>query len=175
MADITDSLDNGDEIERIMHKYYPMIIESAFGDASLAGIPVSFELENEYVQTILDRLGKNIRAVAQTTREEIQALVGRQAAEGWSVEELARQIRDRGEIGSVTRSLMTARTETATGYNLGSIAAYRTGNVTHVDVLDSDDDEICAAANGSRWTLDEAEANPIGHPNCTRTFSPVIE
>lgn len=175
MADIIDELDDGDEIEQIMHKYYPMIIEGAFGDASLAGIPVSFELENEYVQTVLNRLGKQIRAVAETTRDEIRALVGRQAQEGWSVEELAKQIRDRGDIGSVSRSLLIARTETGTAYNLGSIASYRVGNITHVDVLDGDDDEICAAANGSRWTLDEAEANPIGHPNCTRAFTPVVE
>lgn len=175
MADITNDLDDGDEIESIMHKYYLMIVESAFSDASLAGIPVSFSLENEHVQTVLHRLGKQIRNVAETTRNEIRTLVGRQAQEGWSDEELARQIRDRGEIDSTSRSLMIARTETATGYNLSSIAAYRVGNVTYVDVLDGDDDEICAAANGSRWTLDEADAKPVGHPNCTRAFSPVIE
>jgi hypothetical protein len=44
-----------------------------------------------------------------------------------------------------------------------------------VDVLDGDDDEPCASANGARWTVEEAEANPLGHPNCTRAFSPVVE
>lgn len=173
--DPTDSMDDGAEIERLMQRFYPLVIESAFGDASLAGIPVAFDLENEFVQQVIDRLAKDIKDVAETTKDEVRALVAKQAAEGWSVEQLQKAIRERGEIASRTRALTIARTETGTAYNLGSVAAYRTYGVTHVDVLDGDGDEPCASANGARWTLEEAEENPLAHPNCTRSFSPVVE
>lgn len=174
-ADVAARLDGGDAIEELMQRFYPLVIESAFADASLAGVPVAFDLEMREVQAVLKRLGKNIRGVAETTRDDIRRLVGQQAENGWSVDELADRILAMGEINSISRATMIARTETGTGYNLGSVAAYRAGGVTHVDVLDGDDDPVCAAANGSRWTLEEAEQNPLGHPNCSRAFAPVSE
>jgi len=174
-ADVVSRLDDGDRVEQLMRKFYPLVVEDAFKDASLAGVPVAFGLEMEEVQQVLGKLAKDIRAVAETTKDEVRRLVGLQAENGWTVEELAAQIMDLAETRSKTRALLIARTETGNGYNLGAVTAYRAGGVTHVDVLDGDDDAECAAANGSRWTLEEAEANPLGHPNCVRAFSPVVE
>lgn len=158
-----------------MRRFYPLVVESAFGDASLAGVPVAFDLENEYVQTVLDRLAADVRRVSATTIQEIRDLVGQQAREGWSVDELADRLIQLGEVRSPTRAIMIARTETGNGYNLGSVAAYRAAGLTHVDVIDGDEHEPCASANGARWTLEQAEENPLGHPNCTRVFLPVVE
>jgi hypothetical protein len=47
--------------------------------------------------------------------------------------------------------------------------------VTHVEVSDGDDDDDCADADGQVWTLEEALANPIAHPNCVRSFAPADE
>lgn len=171
--DPTAGLDSGAAVARLMAPFYRQLIESAFGDA--ADLGVAFDLDNPFVQTVLGNLAKNIKGVAETTKDEIQRLVGMAADEGWSVEQLAKAIREKGEIASRGRALTISRTETGNAYNLGSVAAYRTAGITHVDVLDGDDDEPCASANGSRWTLEEAEANPLGHPNCTRAFSPVVE
>jgi hypothetical protein len=175
MADPIDSMDDGDGIETLMRRYYPQMIENAYLDAEDEGLPITFDLANEHVQEVINQLAKLIRNVAETTRDEVRALISRQADEGWSTDDLARALDDLAEIRSRWRAKMIARTETGAGYNLGAVAAYREGNVKYVDVLDGDDDEICANANGSRWTLEEAEANPLGHPNCTRAFSPVIE
>ena len=172
---IVNSLDDGTTAQDLMRRYYPLIFESAFGDASLAGVPVAFDLESEHIQELLDDLAGEIKNIAETTRDDIRRLIGKQSEEGWSNEELGRRIREMGEINSRSRAVMIARTETGNAYNRSAILAYREGGVTHVDVLDGDDDEPCASANGSRWTLDEAEANPLGHPNCTRAFSPVVE
>lgn len=173
--DPTSSLDDGSAVAKLMAPFYRQLLKDAFGDAADAGVDVAFDLENEFVQQVLGSLAKNIKGVASTTKDEIRVLVSKQASEGWSVEQLAKEIRAKGEIASRSRALTVARTETGQAYNMGSIAAYRTADITHVDVLDGDDDEPCASANGSRWTLDEAEANPLGHPNCTRAFSPVVE
>jgi len=173
--DPTTGLDDGTAVAKLMAPFYRQLLADAFGDAASGGVDVTFDLENEFVQTVLGSLAKNIKGVASTTKDDVRALVSKQAAEGWSVERLQKEIREKGEIASRSRATTIARTETGTGYNLGSVTAYRVAGLTHVDVLDGDDDEPCASANGSRWTLDEAEANPLGHPNCTRAFSPVVE
>lgn len=172
--DPTAGLDDGSALATLMKAFYQALIEDSFLDAADSGVDVSFSLDNPHVQTVLSSLAKNIRGVADTTKDDIRALVSKQAAEGWSIEELQKQIRAKGDIASRSRALTIARTETGTAYNRGAVAAYRAGGVTHVDVLDGDDDEVCAAANGARWTLDEAEANPLGHPNCVRAFSPIL-
>jgi hypothetical protein len=174
MADLTDNLDDGAALRTLMSRLYPLVVERAFGDASLAGVPVSFSIDNPFVQTVLDQLAKDVRRVAETTKDEIRVLIGRQAAEGWSIDRLAAELEQLAEIRSQTRAVTIARTETGRAYNLGAVAAYRTAGLTHVDVLDGDDDEPCASANGSRWTLDEAAANPLGHPNCVRAFTPIL-
>lgn len=173
--DPTAGLDDGGALSTLMKAFYQALVEDAFLDAVADGVDVTFSLDNPFVQTVLEGLAKNIKGVADTTKQDIRDLVSKQAAEGWSVEELQKQIRAKGDIASRSRALTIARTETGQAYNQGAIAAYRAGGVTHVDVLDGDDDEACAAANGARWTLAEAEANPLGHPNCTRAFSPVVE
>src|SRR5689334_13988893 len=96
-ADIVSRLDDGDQVEQLMRKFYPLVIEDAFKDASLAGVPVAFDLEMEEVQQVLGKLAKDIRAVAETTKDEVRRLVGLQAENGWTVEELAAQIMDLAE------------------------------------------------------------------------------
>ena len=65
-----------------------------------------------------------------------------------------------------------SRTEVTSAYNLGAIGQYREAGIQTVLVSDGDKDEPCATANGAIWTLDQAESNPISHPNCTRTWVP---
>ncbi len=57
----------------------------------------------------------------------------------------------------------------------GAVVSYQEAGIKEVDVLDGDGDAICAQADGQRWTLEEAQANPLGHPGCTRAFSPVVD
>ena len=68
-----------------------------------------------------------------------------------------------------------ARTEPAIIYNDANVLGWADAGVTEIDVLDGEDDDICAEANGERWSLESALDDPIGHPNCTRAFLPVID
>ena len=68
-----------------------------------------------------------------------------------------------------------ARSETVSAYNLGAVDQYRSAGVVMVEVSDGDGDEECAAADGATWTLEEAEGDPIAHPNCTRTWIPITD
>jgi SPP1 gp7 family putative phage head morphogenesis protein len=179
-ADVVSALDDGAKAERIMRKLYPLVIESAFLDASLAGIPVAFDLEMEEVQQVLDRLVLQVRGIAETTRDEVQRLVGRQASEGWSVEELARQIRQLAETRSPIRAITIARTETASAYSQGSLAAYQaSGVVDRVEwLIGPDPCPDCEPLAGSVVALGAEFAQGIGyppaHPSCTCAIAPIL-
>lgn len=174
-ADPTAGMDDGTALTALLRRSYELLIERAFADAVQDGVEALFDLEMVEVQQVLDRLATDVRRVAETTKQEIRDLVSKQASEGWSVQELAAAIQERGIVASATRAATISRSETGTAYNLGSVAAYRAGGITHVTVLDGDEDEPCASANGATWTLEEAEQNPLGHPNCTRSYAPIVE
>lgn len=68
-----------------------------------------------------------------------------------------------------------ARTETASIQNKAALSRFTKNRITHVDVVDGTDfDEACREANGQRWTVEYAQTHELEHPNCTRTFTPVI-
>lgn len=169
------ALDDGIKAISLMRRPHEQWAENAWRDAGdLLDVDTVYSVENEHVAGVLDRLADQVRNVAETTKQDIRDIIARGAADGLSNEEIGRAIREKGDITSRPRALRIARTEGATAYNLGSLAAYRDAGITHVDVLDGDDDEPCASANGARWTLDQAEENPLGHPNCTRAFTAVV-
>jgi hypothetical protein len=97
-SDPTAGMDSGDTIAKLMQPFYQALLEDAFLDAADAGVEAVFDLANPYVQATLDALTKQIRAVAETTKDDIRLLVGRQAEEGWSSEELAKQIRAKATL-----------------------------------------------------------------------------
>lgn len=68
-----------------------------------------------------------------------------------------------------------ARTEAGHTFNVASASLMQDAGVEEVDIVDGDDDEPCAEWNGSRKKLAEYEAEPLGHPNCTRIGLPVID
>lgn len=177
------SLDDGATVAKLMAPFYRELLGAAFADANDAGIAIAFDLDNPFVQTVLGDLAKRVRNVAETTRDEIRALVGKQADEGWSLERLQQEIRARGEIAGKTRAMLIARTETASAYSQGSIAAYKaSGVVKQTEWLTAGDDldcPICVALNGSTADLGEAFDGeidaPPAHPNCRCVLSPIVE
>ena len=68
---------------------------------------------------------------------------------------------------------LITRTETAFAENGGTLAGYKDTGVEYVLVSDGTSDDICAAADGATWTVDAANSHPLGHPNCSRAFSPL--
>lgn len=75
------------------------------------------------------------------------------------------------------RALTIARTETGFAYNAGALAGYAAQGVEKVIVHDGQEPNSCsdcAALEGAEWTVEEAAADPLGHPNCSRAFEPLI-
>lgn len=119
-----------------------------------------------------DRAGELITSIDETTRDEINAEIQSNLDDPVALKQALRD----GFPLSEDRAEMIARTETRTAYNLGTVKALMDAGEEYVYVSDGDDwDEACADADGEIWTLEEAEANPLEHPNCEREFRPLTE
>ena len=183
MPDPTDSLDDGTGLAALMQRLYRLILEAAFADASLLGIPVEWDLENPFVQDVLDALADEVKGVAETTKDEIRALVGRQAAEGWTIDQLAAELEQSGVTRSAARAAIIARTETTRAYSLGSIAAFQvSGVVDRLEWLTAQDEKTCpecAALDGQvaamGQSFDGGVMFPPAHPNCRCAILPVLK
>jgi SPP1 gp7 family putative phage head morphogenesis protein len=173
-------LDLGDVIEKLMRKYYPLLVSRAWGDAqAVVGVDIAFDLDNPYVQEILDELAQDIRGITETTRADIQQLLGQQAIEGWSTEELARRLRERGVTESARRARLIASTETASAYSRGSLLYYQeSGVVSGTEWLATDPCEICEPLADKVVDLGEEFAPgisfPPAHPACRCALAPII-
>lgn len=182
-AEIVDQLglDLGPQISTLMRRFYRLLVGAAWGDAAASlAIDLAFDVDNPLIQTILNQLARRVTNVAETTRDEIRELVGRQADEGWTVDQLARAIRQRGIVASPVRAELIAVTETASAYSLGSKAAYRAaGVVSGVRWLTTDNAcPVCDPLNGKVSTLDadfgEGIPHPPAHPRCRCAIAPVV-
>lgn len=115
--------------------------------------------------------------VSRFTRADLTDLIQQSVAAGDSIEDLAGKIRERYAGYQDWRAARIARTETASVYNVTSVETYKqAGVVERVEVIDGTmNDEACRAANGAVWSLDYAQENPWQHPNCQRTFKPIVD
>lgn len=166
---------DGSQIAALMRPYHIRLLEAAAADADQTlGIDGSFDLESTEVQDVLDLLATKVKAVAETTKEQIRRITGEAARDGHGNDWIAEQIQGLKDM-TPDRAMLISRTESANAYNHGTLLRYsQSGQVSGVEVLDGTNDEICAAANGQTWTLEEAAASPIGHPNCQRVFVAVL-
>lgn len=174
-------LDLGAGIGALLRRFYPLLLREAFRDAeALLELDLAWDVELEEVQEVLDELAVAVAVVAETTRDQIRDLVGRQAQEGWSIPELAREIRALGEVESRRRATLIARTETATAYSKGALLAYeRSGVVAQVEWLTAGSEAcpICEPLDGQLVDLGKAwgdVAHPPAHPGCRCAIAPVV-
>ena len=143
---------------------------------------ITFDSADPFVLREMTRyLGARIVQLDRTTRDEVIALIARTLAEHRTVTvfQLGTKIGDavREKFGDYQRfrADRIARTETANVYNQADVFSYRQAGISKVEVSDGDDDADCADANGQIWTLERAMNNPTAHPNCTRSFAPVVD
>jgi hypothetical protein len=119
-----------------------------------------------------DRAGNLITDIDATTEERVQGIIASGVQAGLSDNEIADQLEP---LFGQDRADLIARTEMSTAWNNGVISALKDAGEEYVAVSDGDSDEECANADGEYWTIEEAEANPLEHPNCVRDFRPLTE
>lgn len=166
------------EHDRLRSALAPIVakIVTEVGSHTRAGFafPAKADFDTMVAEYVEQRAGDRIRSINTTTRDALRTLIADGISSGLSPAELGTSITEATSFNEA-RAEMIARTETGYAYNDTAIGTYRAFEVTEVDVIDGDVDDVCAHANGSRWTLEEASANPLGHPNCTRDFLPVVK
>lgn len=154
-----------------------MSLRSIFGDD--APVPV-LDREDDDLQTLFEEAGERIKGITEETRARVKRYVEIANEKQLPPAALAKLIReDPSGAFSRSRAQTIARTETATVYNRGAVIGYKkSGRVKRVRVQDNEGPNSCQAckdANGQVWDLDKAEKNPTEHPNCVRSFVPVVE
>jgi HK97 family phage portal protein len=173
-------LDDGSEITGWIRGFHVDLIELAFGDAAdTLGMDLLFDVENENVQEVLGELAQLVSRVADTTRDDIAALVGISAQEGWSIDDLAAEILKLNEIQTPNRARLIARTETARAYSEGSLLGYADGGIEETEWLVSDPCPICEPLAGRTAPIGGEFAPGIRvpgdpHPACKCALAPVV-
>ena len=113
-------------------------------------------------------------------RENVRTIVTRGLESGATVDEMAGEIEQRVAAGRWStprvRAQVIARTEVRVAQNEAClVTAHTAADVSKVRVYDGTAHEPCASANGV-YTINEAAVMPrVAHPNCTRTFIPLVE
>jgi hypothetical protein len=168
--------------------------EGLMAGTEAIGGAIAFDLANERAVAWAQTRGADlITQVDETTKDLIRGMVSRELEAGVTVQDLTDDLMQAFGDFSEYRAERIARTETANAMNQGTIEGYRDADVGFVEVLDGpgclpdghDDgapeadpdvyglqDE--AQANGQIWSLDDAAAYPVGHPNCVRAFAAVV-
>lgn len=132
--------------------------------------------------------GKKIPWLAEqaaSTRDEVYSIIETGLKEGKPVASIGGKRAVPGTIAHDLKETLiydadykyvrAARSEHARIQNQGALTRFEKNNIVEVEVVDGMDfDEACAMANGQIWKLEYARRNETEHPNCTRTFGPVI-
>lgn len=175
-------LDDGATLGLLLRRFYPDVLASAFGDAEdLLALDLAFDVASDAVQAVLDQLLLQARGITETTKDELRTLIGQQAAEGWSAEELADQIRAAAPGMARRRAAVIAVTETASAYSRGSLLAYRQSGVVSelvwMTAPSEDACPICKPLDGKTVLLDQEFAPgirfPPAHPQCRCAIAPI--
>lgn len=184
--DISDeSLFPTEQENKLLDDLYLPAIDS-FGEkaisvpAGIVGTDSKWEEDNPYVQRQRQQIASKVTRINGTTRAALGEVLTVAAERGYSVRQIAQGVPKENFPGvqgifgaSDARAETIARTESAFIFNGATTAAYREAGLSEVYVLDGETDEECAAANGSTWSMEQAEVEPVAHPNCVRSFAPV--
>jgi SPP1 gp7 family putative phage head morphogenesis protein len=173
-----------EDIQREMKRWYPLLLENAFGDASTTtGVDIAFDLSNPRVQDVLDELltSEEFLGIADTTIKEARKLIGQQAENGWSIQQLADELRATGLTRSKTRAVSIGHTESARAYSKGALLSYEeSGVVSGTEWLIADNAcPICQEFVGKVVPLGGEYGPGIQHPPahsvCRCSLAPVVE
>ena len=126
-------------------------------------------------EPILQAAGQRIVTVQGTTRDIVRRQLRLALESGLSDAQTERLLR--GAVGDAYRAERIARTESALSQNNATAQAYSAEGIERVEVLDGwdcgwtshDDGDN---RNGELVSLADANAHPISHPNCVRSFAP---
>lgn len=96
-------------------------------------------------------------------------------AEGYPTNTVASDIQDFMQQQYRSGASRIARTETVNILNNAAIDRYEKTGIEQVRVRDGCGCDVCAGINGEIWDLDYARSHILEHPNCKRSFEPIVK
>ena len=130
------------------------------------------EFAEDVARRVLTRGAGRVVGINATTRDRIREAVSEAVQSAPTIDDVIRAVEDL-DIFNELRAETIARTEAMFAHNAATLGSYQDLDVTHVEAIDGDEDEECAARNGQTFTIEEAEGIE-DHPNGTLDWVPVI-
>jgi hypothetical protein len=152
-------------LEAVYKRYYPILVQRAVADVE-ADLGRSITPDAATAAQITAQIGARVQGVIATQQDRIATLVNTYDGDPAALKAALQVALDTSEL----RAGVIAVTETRHVVNQGRVLGMQSAGLQHVLVQDGDKDEPCAAVNNTRQTLAWAMANPLGHPNCQRSF-----
>jgi HK97 family phage portal protein len=184
-----DWADEADELEPLLRQLWELMGETATGQTvGLLGLGESdlvWDVSNPWVKQVLSLVGQRVTNITETTRSDIQRIVGQALTDGASIPDLSDRLRGLYEENYRGRSETIARTESMNAYNEATLAGYaESGLVSQVEILDNPnhdtdpgpDGYTCAGRNGLVVDLVQARVHMAAeHPNGSMALASVLD
>lgn len=175
-------LDDGGVLRNLLRFRWVSALQMGHGAASeQVGIELAFDLANPAVADAVVDAAKRVTGVADTTRDEIRAVLRTATREGWGVDETAYQLRQAGVTRSPVRARLIANTELNFLHTRGALMGYEeSGVVARVEWLVTDPCPLCQPlANtsqplGKAFSTGDWSGYPPRHPNCRCALAPIV-
>lgn len=165
--------------------YYLRVLLSTVETVSTS-LSLAVNIPDPVARSVVQQGGTRLGLIDfnQQTRDSLYRALFEGRSNGEGPAQLARRIQGQVPTGPYQdptyRSRLIARTETKYAQNVSTLESYRAAEtITHVLCVDSQGagqgDAACDAVDGRQFTFAEADAiGQLEHPNCSRSWSPVI-
>lgn len=183
--DLSLPYDQDDEQERlaeVLEQRYVAMLRAMHAVVQAAYPEVeAFRLDDSATNRILREAASRVVRIDETTRQAIIEQLRLGQALGLSNWEIANGVPDIGYRGIeglyretwAGRAETIARTELQHAQNRASVDRYRaTGLIDRVQLVDGDEDAVCAARNGKIVPLEQVP--DLAHPRCTLGYVPML-
>ena len=130
-------------------------------------------VDDDALHAMSSRAEQRWRGINANTRAAVKKIVDEGREAGMATDEIRQRVQGTMRSAYDGRVEAIARTEMTYARNDATVTRYEASGVTEVLVSDGDEDAACAAVAGTRQTVVWARANPLAHPNCTRSFTPI--
>jgi len=169
-----------------MTKVYHLNGKAAFDAVSdLLSVDISWDLANPNVQRVLQDLAGRVTGISDTTRTDVQRVVGDALSEGVTLNDLADRLSELFVETYKGRASTVGRTESQVAYNKASTLGYQeSGVVASAELVDNPDHPedygasdglTCAERDGLIVSLDRVDVHiEAEHPNGSLAVIPVL-